>query len=104
MSADLVRASVSLGAKGIVVAGVGNGNFPTSTAQALAEVAREGIVVVRSTRAFSGEVGRHIAVTDDALGFVVSDQLNPPKSRVLLQLCLAKEMGRDAIQDAFYRH
>jgi L-asparaginase len=104
MPADLIRASVSLGAKGIVIAGVGNGNFPAGTAQALADVAREGILVVRSTRAISGEVGRNAEVDDDALGLVVSDQLNPQKSRVLLQLCLARGMGCQAVQDAFYRH
>lgn len=104
MSADLVRASVALGARGIVVAGVGNGNFPSAVAHALAEVSSEGIVVVRSTRALSGEVFRNGEVDDDALGLVVSDQLNPQKSRVLLQLCLANGMGREAVQDAFYLH
>jgi L-asparaginase len=104
MPPDLVRASVSNGARGIVVAGVGNGNMPQLVARALAEVAASGIIVVRSTRVGSGEVTRGIEVDDDALGFVASDQLSPPKSRVLLQLCLAHEMDRTAIQDAFYRY
>jgi L-asparaginase len=43
-------------------------------------------------------------MNDDELGSVAADQLNPQKSRVLLQLCLAQGMDRDAIQDAFYRY
>jgi L-asparaginase len=41
---------------------------------------------------------------DDALGTVAADQLNPQKSRVLLQLCLAKGMDGPAVQQAFYRY
>ena len=39
-------------------------------------------------------------------GFIklFEDQLNPQKSRVLLQLCLARGLERAAIQDAFYRY
>lgn len=104
MPADLVRASVSRGARGIVVAGMGNGNVSTGTARAFADAVDEGVVVVRSTRVVSGDVGRNIEMDDDALGFVASDQLNPQKSRVLLQLCLASGLNRSAVQDAFYRY
>ncbi|GAA3870128.1 L-asparaginase 2 [Leifsonia kafniensis] len=104
MPADLVRASASLGAQGIVIAGVGNGNVPTEVAQALADVASSGVIVVRSSRVSSGDVGRNIELDDDGLGLVASDQLNPQKSRVLLQLCLARGLQRGHIQDAFYRY
>ena len=104
MPADLVRASVALGARGLVVAGMGNGNVPTRTADALAEAVRDGVAVVRSTRVVSGDVARNIEMNDDALGLVASDQLNPQKSRVLLQLCLARGLDRRAIQDAFHRY
>lgn len=104
MHADLVRSSVASGAQGIVLAGVGNGNAPASVVNALAEAVKANVTVVRSTRVGSGEVERGVELDDDAQGFVVSDQLNPQKSRVLLQLCLAHELDRDAIQDAFYRY
>ena len=104
MSTDCVRDSVSNGARGIVVAGLGNGNVPISIAHALADAAASGVIVVRSTRVGSGEVARGIEVDDDALGFLAADQLNPQKSRVLLQLCLAHGKDRSAIQDAFYRY
>jgi L-asparaginase len=41
---------------------------------------------------------------DDGMGFVASDQFNPPKSRVLLQLCLAHGLRGQSVQDAFYRY
>jgi len=104
MPADLVRASVSLGARGIVMAGMGNGNVSTDTAYALADASAAGVVVVRSTRVMSGDVGRNIEMNDDVVGSVAADQLNPQKSRVLLQLCLLRGMDASAIQDAFYRY
>jgi L-asparaginase len=104
MPADLVRASVSLGARGIVVAGMGNGNVSTETGAALAAAAKDGVIVVRSSRVVSGDVGRNIEMDDDALGLVAADELNPQKSRVLLQLCLSKGMDSEAVQEAFYRY
>jgi L-asparaginase len=104
MSADLVNASRAAGAKGIVIAGVGNGNVPGTVMSALAEAAEKGVIVVRSTRVGSGEVIRNAEIDDDALGLVAADQLSPQKSRVLLQLCLTRGMNRVAIQDAFFRY
>ena len=104
MPPDLVRASASLGSRGIVVAGVGNGNVSAEVAQALAEAVSAGVVVVRSSRVGSGDVGRNIELDDDGMGFVASDQLNPQKSRVLLQLCLAHGLRGQSVQDAFYRY
>jgi L-asparaginase len=104
MPADLVRAIVSLGEQGIVVAGMGNGNVTAEVARTLADAVSSGVSVVRSSRVGSGDVGRNIEVDDDGLGLVASDQLNPQKSRVLLKLCLAHGLQGGAIQDAFYRY
>jgi L-asparaginase len=104
MAVDLIEASVALGARGLVVAGMGNGNPTASATAALAQAAKRGVVVVRSTRVVSGDVTRNAEVDDDALGFVAADQLNPQKARVLLQLCLTKTTDPAAIQDAFYRY
>jgi len=104
MPVDLIEASVALGARGLIIAGMGNGN-PTATAEAaLADVARHGVVVVRSTRVMSGDVTRNAEVDDDARGFVSADQLNPQKARVLLKLCLTGTSDPAVIQDAFYRY
>jgi L-asparaginase len=104
MQPDLVRASVSLGVRGIVVAGVGNGNVPGPVVSALADAVKAGVIVVRATRVGSGDVERGVELDDDALGFVVADQLNPQKSRILLQLCLAHELDCNAVQEAFFQY
>jgi L-asparaginase len=104
MSPDLVAACVERGARGLVVAGMGNGNVTHEAAEALAAAVRGGVVVVRSTRLVSGDVGRNVEVDDDALGFVAADQLNPQKSRVLLKLCLVRSASPLDVQEVFYRY
>jgi L-asparaginase len=104
MPADLIESCISKGARGIVIAGVGNGNMPRAVASALTEVARTGVPVVRSSRVISGEVARNVEIDDDACGFIAADQLNPQKARVLLQLCVANGMKNEDVQDAFYSY
>lgn len=102
MSADLIDAAIRNGAKGIVVAGVGDGNMTGAALDTLAKAAKSGVVVVRSTRLPSGIVLRNNEVNDDQMGFVASGELNPPKSRVLLQLALTKTSDPAQIQRMFY--
>lgn len=102
MSADLIDAAIRNGAKGIVVAGVGDGNMTGAALDTLAKAAKSGVVVVRSTRLPSGIVLRNNEVNDDQMGFVASGELNPPKSRVLLQLALTKTSDPVQIQRMFY--
>jgi len=104
MSADLIVAAVNNGAKGIVVAGVGDGNMTTPALDALKKAAKDGVVVVRSTRLPMGLTLRNNEVNDDEMGFVASGELNPPKSRVLLQLALTKTKDPVAIQKMFYEY
>jgi L-asparaginase len=104
MSADLIDAAVAKGAQGIVVAGVGDGNMTSAALEALGKAAKQGVVVVRSTRLPQGLVLRNNEVNDDAMGFVASGELNPPKSRVLLQLALTKTKDPKRIQQMFYEY
>ena len=101
MDGALINAAVAAGAKGLVIAGVGNGNMTKEALEALAAVARRGVVCVRSTRVTTGEVGRNVEVQDDSLGFVASYDKNPQKSRVLLRLALLKTNDTRAIQRYF---
>ncbi len=101
MSPDLIDASVSAGAKGIVIAGVGNGNMNKASVDAAARAVKKGVVVVRASRVMSGLVGRNVEVNDDELGFVASDELNPQKSRILLMLALLKPRSSSDIQQLF---
>lgn len=104
MSADLIDASVANGAKGIVIAGVGNGNMNQASLDAAARAAKKGVVVVRSSRVATGAVGRNVEVNDDKLNLVASDELNPQKSRILLMLALLKPRPTAEIQNLFYNY
>jgi len=73
-----------------VLAGVGNGNMSQSAQEAFAALAKQGTTVVRSSRVGSGWVSRNVEVDDDSFGFVVSQNLNPQKTRILLQLALTQ--------------
>jgi L-asparaginase len=101
MTGDLIDASVEKGAKGIVIAGVGNGNMTKSALDACARAAKKGVVVVRSSRVTTGNVGRNVEVNDDQLGLVASYDLNPQKSRILLSVALIKPRKLDEIQKMF---
>jgi L-asparaginase len=104
MSPDLIDASVNNGAKGIVIAGVGNGNMNKASLEAAARAAKKGVVVVRSSRVVTGTVGRNVEVNDDEMGFVASDELNPQKARILLTLALLKPQSNSQIQEMFYTY
>ena len=101
MSPDLIDASVAAGAKGIVIAGVGNGNMTKASLDAAARAAKKGVIVVRSSRVATGLVGRNVEVDDDKLGFIASDELNPQKSRILLSLALLKPRPVADLQKLF---
>lgn len=98
---SLIDAAVKLGAKGIVTAGVGNGNMTDAALESLAKAAKEGVVCVRSSRVPTGLVGRNIEINDDELGLVASYELSPHKARVLLRLALLKGADVGAIQGYF---
>jgi len=104
MSADLIDAAVAKGAKGIVIAGVGNGNMNQASLQAATNAAKKGVIVVRSSRVVTGTVGRNVEVNDDAMNLVASDELNPQKSRILLMLALLRPRSPEEIQSLFYRY
>jgi L-asparaginase len=101
MDAAAVEDAVKRGAKGIVLAGVGDGNASKDAIAALAKAAKQGIVVIRASRVGSGFVNRNVEVDDDKLGFAVALDLNPQKARVLAQLLIANGVTDPrAVQDA----
>ena len=100
MSPDLIDCA-AMSAKGIVIAGVGNGNMTASALTALTKHAKNGVVCVRSTRVTTGRVGRNVEVDDDKSGFVASLDLNPQKARVLLRLALLKTRNNADLQRLF---
>jgi len=95
---------VSKGVKGIVLAGVGDGNSTDTAIAALAEAAKKGVVVVRSTRTGSGLIVRNGEVDDDKLGFITAMELNPQKARILLMLGLMKTNDTKKLQEIFMKY
>src|SRR5882762_9257636 len=104
MSPDLIDCAVTNGAKGIVIAGVGNGNMNKASVTAAANAAKKGVVVVRSSRVVTGSVGRNVELNDDELGFIASDELNPQKARILLSLALLTKRTPEEIQKLYYEY
>ena len=102
MDAALIEDAVKGGAKGVILAGVGDGNGSKAAVDALAKAATQGVVVVRASRVGSGYVNRDVEVDDDKLGFAVALDLNPQKARVLCQLLIANGVtDPKAVQAAF---
>lgn len=100
LDATGVRRHLGEATRGVVIAGVGEGNMPDAVRQELVALAAEGVCVVRASRADEGLVDREDE--DDANRFVAARALNPQKARILLQLLIASgESDPAAIQRAF---
>ena len=104
MSPDLIDCAAANGAKGVVIAGVGNGNMNKASVTAAANAVKKGVVVVRSSRVVTGSVGRNVELNDDELGFIASDELNPQKARILLTLALLGKRTPEQLQQLFYTY
>ena len=103
-----VDALVSAGARGLVVAAAGNGSVHEVLAGALADAARRGVAIVRTSRRGAGHVAIPAKPVPQAGIFVSAADLNPYKARVLLMVALASDpgLGGDAgrLQDLFAHH
>ncbi|ELD8804880.1 type II asparaginase, partial [Campylobacter jejuni] len=76
------------GTKGIVVAGSGAGSIHKNQKDVLKELLKKGLKVVVSSRVVAGCVA--VSDSDEKLGFISAEDLNPQKARVLLMLALTK--------------
>jgi L-asparaginase len=94
-----VRAFLAAGARGIVSAGFAPGFCPPDEVEALTEAVQQGIVVVQSTRAGSGRTFRGSKLRQ--AGFLIADNLNPQKARILLALALTVTSDPSAIMRMF---
>jgi L-asparaginase len=105
MPTDLIETAVRDGAKGLVIAGVGDGNMTKEALASLEKSAKsKGVLVVRSTRLGTGPVLRNAEVNDDKSGTVASGEFNPAKSRVLAQLALTETNDPTRVQKMFYTY
>ena len=104
MPADLIQCSMEMGAKGIVIAGDGNGNMNAESLNAASRIAEKGIIIVRSSRVPSGTVSRNVEVDDDRHKLIAADELNPAKARILLMMALLKTRSLENIQELYYSY
>lgn len=103
-SADLIDYMVKAGAKGIVIAGVGDGNMNAASLEAVKRATKAGVKVVRASRVPVGSVLIQGEINDEEYGTVSSDEHNPQKARVLLMLALLKERSRAELQKIFIEY
>jgi L-asparaginase len=101
---DTIDFLVGKSVKGIVLAGVGDGNSTDTAIAALADAAKKGIAVVRSTRTGSGLIVRNVEVDDEKLGFIAAMELNPQKARILLMLGLMNTNDPKKLQEFFMKY
>lgn len=110
-TADVIKAIVDLGAKGIVMATAGAGATSGDQNAGLEYAAEKGVFVVTATRTGAGRIapggggGGGTTPTPAQLrrrAFSISSEDHTPvKSRILLMLALAKTQNRDEIQRFF---
>lgn len=101
-----VRAALRTGAKGIVYAGPGMGNLPTSVEKELIAARAKGVAVVRSSRlpeALALSPGTPEPQGASKAAFVDGGPLSPVKARILLQCALAQETPLAALPQIFCR-
>jgi L-asparaginase len=101
---DQIDLLISKKVAGIVIAGVGNGNFNKAYMDAVKRAVAAGIIVCRASRTPSGRVVLHDEINDEELGTIVSDDLTPQKARVLLMLALTRTKDKKQLQEIFFTY
>ncbi|MEG0518731.1 MAG: type II asparaginase [Bacteroidales bacterium] len=101
---DIIETMIQNGYKGIIYAGVGNGNIHKNVMPALDKARREGIVVVRSSRVPQGPTITEPDIYEGPHQLIASQYLNPQKSRILLMLSLTHTKNHTEIQRYFDKY
>lgn len=97
-----LRSFVDNGFDGVVLAGVGMGNFYGVVMDAALPAVSKGMKIVRSTRVPNGGVHTALGeVDDERCGFIAAGPLNPQKARILLMLALTQTDDTAAVRGYF---
>ena len=99
-----MQAFVNAKFDGIVLAGVGDGNFYKDVFDVAVKAQNNGIQIVRSSRVPTGPTCLNGEVDDSKYHFVAALNLNPQKARILLQLALTKTHDWQQIQKYFQEY
>ncbi|MFL9877971.1 asparaginase [Herbaspirillum rhizosphaerae] len=97
-------AFVTAGAKAIIHDGTGNGSVAEQIVPVLQEVRAKGLQVVRATRTGSGVVIRNGEQNDDKFDWVVTDDQNAQKARILTALALTKTNDSKELQKILWKY
>ena len=100
-TAGLIDALLNSGVDGIVVAGVGHGNYSQEIEAGIQHCLEQGVFVVRATRVLAGGVTFDVENPFD--GQIVSGMLSPEKARILLMLALTRFNTTEQLQKIFSR-
>ncbi|MEH3087894.1 MAG: asparaginase [Xylophilus ampelinus] len=104
MNRTALDAFTGAGAKGIVWAGFGAGSVPDYMDAPLKETRTKGPIIVRTTRLAYGFTVRNGETNDDKNDYVVAEDQNPGKARILLALAMTKTRDTKAIQQIFWKY
>ena len=96
----IVDAIAASGAKGIIIAGTGNGSIHEAAEAALVDAQKKGLVIVRASRTGNGAVTEANQRYEEQ-HFLKAGTLNPQKARVLLALALTQTNDLKEIQRMF---
>ncbi|QYY34290.1 asparaginase (plasmid) [Cupriavidus pinatubonensis] len=91
---EQIDAAIRSGAKGIVIAGAGNGGIPLTVKNRLTELTASGFPVIRASRTGSG-------FTTKKTEGIAAGTLNPQKARILLMLALSQQSDISTIRTYF---
>lgn len=92
------------GAKALIWAGFGNGSVPDYMDAALKETRAKGVFIVRTTRTGSGAIVRNGEADDDKNDYIVVDDQNPARARLLMALALTKTTDTGRLQQIFWKY
>ncbi len=93
------NALIDSGAQGIVIAGVGHGNYNKAIASLFPKALEKGVTIVRSSRIQTG--GLDLSAEEYDKRWPVSFMKSPQKARILLMLALTKTKDIQEIQRIF---
>lgn len=97
-------AFVAAGAKAIIHDGTGNGSVAEQIVPVLQEVRSKGVQVIRASRTGSGVVIRNGEQPDDKYDWVVTDDQNAQKARILAELALTRTNDPKELQKIMWKY
>lgn len=104
MGTDLYEAAAKSGAKAVIHAGTGNGSVADYAVETLRKIRAQGMQVIRSSRVADGFVLRNSEQPDDKYDWVVANDLNPQKAKILAAVALTKTSDTKELQRIFWQY